>query len=123
MAVNDPWGSFNTTSTPGGGGGYVDSGTWDNPSKGIDWGAAARTAGAGSEKTDTSQNPGTLPSLAPPQIQTPQSPVGRGQPRDIRELLTLLAQRQAMYQQAAHGPAAAGGPPQMPPKPLGLLGI
>jgi hypothetical protein len=97
-----------------------------NSGSGINWQAAAQTLGAGSENTDTSKNPGTIPTLAPQNAPIPNSPVGRpSQPVNLLELIRLLTQRQQMYQQAATGPAGAGGPPQMParaPGP-GLLGI
>jgi hypothetical protein len=96
-----------------------------NSGLGINWAAGLKTLGEGSNE-NLDRNPGTIPTLAPPQIATPSSPVGRGQPRDIRELLNLLAQRQQMYQQAAHGPYVAGGLPQPQPqqqRPLGLLGV
>jgi hypothetical protein len=122
-----PWGSFDTISTPGGGGGYVDSGIWDtgSGSAGFDWGKAAQTFGQNSGGANQPA-PGTVPSLQAPNTQTPAAPVGRpGQPISLQDLLTLLMQRQQMYQQAAIGPAGAGGPPQMPAQASarGLLGI
>jgi hypothetical protein len=95
----------------------------NNP--GFDWGKAAQTfgqnSGAGNQPA-----PGTVPTLAPQNAPIPNSPVGRpGQQVNLRDLLTLLMQRQQMYQQAAIGPAGAGGPPQMPAQApgRGLLGI
>jgi hypothetical protein len=121
-----PWGSFDTISTPGGGGGYVDSGIWDtgSGSAGFDWGKAAQTFGQNSGANQPA--PGTVPTLAPQNAPIPNSPVGRpGQPINLQDLLTLLMQRQQMYQQAAIGPAGAGGPPRMPAQASarGLLGI
>ena len=126
MAFTDAqWGDI-APATTGTMGGPIDSGGWGGSGPGVNWAAAANTFGAGGSANDVTKNPGTIPTLAPPQITTPQSPVGRGQPRDIRELLNLLAQRQQMYQQAAHGPYVAGGLPQPQPqqqRPLGLLGV
>jgi hypothetical protein len=106
---------------------YGDTSGFNSASNpGFDWGKAAQTFGAGGENTDTSRNPGTIPTLAPQNAPIPNSPVGRpSQPVNLLELIRLLTQRQQMYQQAATGPAGAGGPPQMParaPGP-GLLGI
>jgi hypothetical protein len=94
-----------------------------NQGLGINWADALKTFGAGGDKDDITKNPGTIPTLAPPQIQTPQSPVGHGRAMDIRELLNQLAEKQMLYQQAAHGPVVAGGLPQPKPRPLGLLGV
>src|SRR5580765_7354890 len=80
-------------------------------SPGLNWRAGAKTFGEGSENTDTSRNPGTIPTLAPQNAPIPNSPVGRpSQPVNLLELIRLLTQRQQMYQQAATGPAGAGGP-------------
>jgi hypothetical protein len=96
-------------------------------SPGLNWLAGAQTLGEGSDQyADPSRNPGTIPTLAPQNAPIPNSPVGRpGQPINLLELLRLLAQRQQMYQQAATGPAVAGGAPQMPSRPPGpgLLGL
>jgi hypothetical protein len=93
----------------------------NNP--GFDWGKAAQTFGQNSGGANQPA-PGTVPSLQAPNMQTLASPVGRpGQQVNLRDLLTLLMQRQQMYQQAAIGPAGVGGPPQMPARPTGLLGI
>jgi hypothetical protein len=91
---------------------------------GFNWNAAAKAFGAGSGSSDGQPVPGTVPNLAPQNAPIPNSPVGRpSQPVNLRDLLTLLMQRQQMYQQAAIGPAGAGGPPQMPARPPGLLGL
>jgi hypothetical protein len=124
MAFTDAvWGDI-APATTGTLGGPIDSGTWGGGGGlGINWAAAAQTLGAGGDKDDITKNPGTIPTLAPPQIQTPQSSVGHGRAMDIRELLNQLAEKQMLYQQAAHGPVVAGGLPQPKPRPLGLLGV
>ena len=124
MAFTDAqWGDI-APATTGTMGGPIDSGTWGSGS-GINWGAALKAFGDSDGKIGGEKPaPGTIPNLAPPQIQMPQSSVGRGQPMNIRDLLTLLAQHQMMYQQAAHGPVVAGGLPEpQQPRPLGLLGV
>jgi hypothetical protein len=95
-------------------------------SPGLNWLAAAKAFGAGSGSSDGQPVPGTVPTLAPQNAPIPNSPVGRpGQPINLLELRRLLTQRQQMYQQAATGPAVAGGAPQMPSRPPGpgLLGL
>lgn len=95
---------------------------FNDANSGIDWRAAAKTLGAGSENSDTSRNAGTIPTLAPPQIQIQNAPAGRPRtPMNIQELLKMLYEHQNLYQQGALAPAA--GPPQVPPRPPGLLGI
>jgi hypothetical protein len=123
MAFTDAvWGDI-APATTGTVGGPIDSGAWGGSGPGVNWADAMKTFGAGGDANDVTKNPGTIPSLAPPQIQTPQSSAGHGRPLDIRELLNILAEKQMLYQQAAHGPVVAGGPPSPKPRPLGLLGV
>ena len=91
---------------------------------GINWQEMFKTLGQGSEdKVSGALSPAAYPTVTAPSPQIPNSPTGRPSPLNLRELLTLLAQRQQLYQQAATGPAVKGGLPQEPPRPLGLLGI
>lgn len=119
--ADDPWGSFNTISTPGGGGGYVDSGRWATPSSGVDWNRLSKALNDGSPASE--DQPIKIPPLQVQQPNIPQSQaVGSHLGFSMRDVIELLYKRQQQYQQAGMNPKGGVVPPDTS-APMGLLGI